>query len=364
MDTRGARCEHPYRLKEGNPLDKRIAILGAGAIGSSIGADLTKAGLDVVLIDQWPAHVDAMKTDGLRVTMADEDLHLPVRAYHLCEVCSLNTQFDIVMLVAKSYDSLWMAQFIMPYLKSDGLLLSVQNSLNDEWLSPLIGHTRDVGCVVELSAELFTPGHVVRNTARTGTWFGLGELHGRITPRLRELETIMGNVGKVNLTSNIWGAKWTKLVTNTMDLAPFAMMGMGPAEASEIPGMFDVCIRLGRESLAVGTRLGYVIEPIFGMSAEEFIGSTDETLERILRTIVSHVKKSKRNCVLHDHLKNRYSEVGYLNGLVAQKGHEVGIPTPANEAITEVTRRIQRGELQPVAANLALVQELLRKSAG
>ena len=341
-------------------MDKSIAILGAGAIGSSIGADLTKAGYNVVLIDQWPAHVEAMKTNGLRVTMADEELHVPVRACHLCEVCSLNMQFDIVMLVAKSYDSCWLAEFIKPHLKSDGVLLSVQNSLNDEWLAPIIGPTRDVGCVVELSAELFTPGHVVRNTTRKGTWFGLGELHGRVTPRVQELEKIMSHVGKVSITSNIWGAKWTKLVTNTMDLAPFAMLGMGPAEASEVPGMFEVCIKLGRESVAVGAKLGYTIEAIFGMSAEEFIGSTDETLEKLLRTIVSHVKKSKRNCVLHDHLKNRYSEVGYLNGLVVTKGREAGIATPANAAIDEITRRIQRGELKPEASNLALVQEMLR----
>ncbi len=341
-------------------MDKSIAVLGAGAIGSSIGADLTKAGYDVVLIDQWPAHVEAMKANGLRVVMTDEDLHIPVRAYHLCELCSLNRQFDIVMLVAKSYDSCWMAEFIKPYLKPDGVLGSVQNSLNDEWIAPIIGATRDVGCVVELSAELFTPGLVERNTTRKGTWFGLGELHGRVTPRLQALEKIMSHVGKVSITTNIWGAKWTKLVTNTMDLAPFAMLGLGPQEASEVPGMFDVCIRLGRESMAVGTKLGYTIEAIFGMSAEEFMGSTDETLEKILRTIVGHVRKSKRNCVLHDHLKRRYSEVGYLNGLVVKKGREVNIPTPANEAITEITRRIQLGELQPDRSNLALVQQMLR----
>lgn len=342
---------------------KNIAILGVGAIGGSIAVDLVRAGYDdIVLIDQWPAHVEAMKADGLRVVIGEEELHAAVRAYHVCEVSSLNKQFDIVLLVAKSYDSCWMAELIKPYLEPDGVLVSVQNSLNDEWIAPIIGVTRDVGCVVELSAELFTPGLVRRNTTHKGTWFGLGELHGRITPRLRELEKLLSHVGRTSMTTNIWGAKWTKLVTNTMDLAPLAMMGLGPQAASEVPGMFDVCIRLGRESLEVGTKIGYTIEPIFGMSAEEFMGSTDETLEKILRTIISHVKKSARNCVLHDHLKARYSEVGYLNGLVVKKGREVGVPTPANEAITEITRRIQDGELKPERSNLALVQEMLRQT--
>jgi 2-dehydropantoate 2-reductase len=340
-------------------MDKKIAVLGAGAIGSSIGADLSKAGHDVVLIDQWPAHVDAMKGNGLRVIMADEDLHTPVRAYHLCELCTLNLQFDVVLLAAKSYDSCWMAEFIKPYLKPDGVLVSVQNSLNDEWIAPIIGITRDIGCVVELSAELFTPGKVQRNTTHARTWFGLGELHGRITPRLRELEKIMSCVGKVSLTPNIWGAKWTKLVTNSMDLAPLAMLGLSPREASEVPGMFEVCIKLGRESMAVGTKLGYTIEPIFGLSADEFVGSTDETLENLLRTIMTHVARSPRNCVLHDHLKGRYSEVGYLNGFVVNKGKEANVPTPVNEAITQITRQIQLGTLKPERSNLALVQKMI-----
>ena len=67
---------------------KKIAVLGAGANGASIGADLTKAGLDVVLIDQWPEHVQAMRTRGLRIEMPEETLHLPVRAYNLCDVCT------------------------------------------------------------------------------------------------------------------------------------------------------------------------------------------------------------------------------------------------------------------------------------
>src|SRR3990167_1858352 len=100
---------------KGSRMSRQIAVVGTGAIGSSVGADLTKAGHDVVLIDQWPAHVEAMKANGVRVVMPDEELHAPVRAYHLCEVSTLNQQYDIVLLAGKSYDSCWMAEFIKPY---------------------------------------------------------------------------------------------------------------------------------------------------------------------------------------------------------------------------------------------------------
>ena len=344
-------------------MEKKIAVLGAGAIGGSVGADLATAGHDVVIIDHWPAHIEAMKAGGLRVVMPDQELHVPVRAYHLCEVCTLNRQFDVVLLAAKSYDTSWMAEFIKPYLAPDGAVVGVQNGMNNDAIASVVGKSRTVGCVFELSAEVFTPGLVQRNTSHQSAWFGLGELHGGLTPRLHELETIMSSVGRISLTTNISGAKWSKLVNSSMILAPFGMLGMQSWEAAEIPEVFKLCIRLGRETMAVGTALGYTMEPIFGLSVEEFIGSADEIVEKLLRTILIHHGKNirkVRGVVLQDYLKGRYTETDYLNGLVAQKGKEVNVPTPANEAVTKINRQIQFGELTPDRSNLALVEQMVR----
>jgi len=338
---------------------ENMAVLGTGAIGSSVGADLTEAGYDVTLIDQWPAHVEAMKSDGLRVTMTDMDLHTPVTAIHLCEVCALSDPFDIVFLTAKSYDSRWMAEFIKPYLKPDGVLVSLQNSLNDEWIAPIVGVTRDVGCVVELSAEIFEPAVVQRNTTRTGTWFGPGELHGRVTKRLEKIASILSCVGKTDITTNIWGAKWTKLIANCMLQAPIGILGLYEQEAARIPQVFDFCVQLGREAMAVGSALGFETEAIYGLSAEEFMGSTDEVLKKNLQTLISHMGEAARNSVLQDHVKGRYSEVDYLNGLVVEKGKEAGVPTPLNAAVTSVTKQIQFGKLQPDPSNLALLSDMM-----
>jgi 2-dehydropantoate 2-reductase len=345
-------------------MEDKMAVLGTGAIGSSVGADLTKAGYDVMLIDQWPAHVDAMKADGLRVSMADEDLHTPVNAIHICELATLTDPFDIIFLTAKSYDSCWMTELIKPHLKPDGVLVSLQNSLNDELIAPIIGPTRDVGCVVELSAEVFEPARVKRNTTHDGTWFAVGELHGRITPRAEKLARILSCVGKTDITTNIWGAKWTKLIANSMLQAPIGVLGLYEQEATDIPEVFDFCIQLGHEAMAVGTALGYTVEAIYGLSADEFIGSTDEVLKKNLRTLVSHMGKEARNSVLQDHLKGRYSEVDQLNGLVVKKGKEAGVPTPLNETVTALTRQIQKGDLNPDRSNLELLNKLLAQVSG
>ena len=62
-------------------MTKKIAVLGTGANGSCVAADLTNAGLDVVLIDQWPAHVEAMRANGLYVTLRQGEIHAKVRLY-------------------------------------------------------------------------------------------------------------------------------------------------------------------------------------------------------------------------------------------------------------------------------------------
>ena len=338
-------------------MNRKIAVLGAGAIGSSVSADLIKAGYDITVIDQWPAQVEAMNSAGLHIQMTDGDVQVPVRAWHLCDLASANPEFDIVFLAVKSNDHRWMAEFIRPYLKSDGVLVGVQNGMNDDSIASIVGRERTVGCVVELSAEIFTPGLVQRNTTHKGTWFSVGELDGFYTPRVKEIESILRNVGRCDVTNNIYGAKWTKLIANTMTMGPFGLLGLKNCEAAELPGMSDISVKLGRESLAVGAALGYRIEPIFGLRADEFAGSTDQNLVTAMKTLLGHVGNRSRTAPIHDHIKGRKSEMEFIPGLVARKGRELGIPTPCNDAVVEIDRQINKGIIKMDQSNFALLQQ-------
>lgn len=343
-------------------MTRKIAVLGTGAIGGSVAADFVKAGHDVTLIDQWPAHVEAMRAHGLRVVMSDDDFTVPVRALHVCELASQPARFDIVMLAAKSYDTRWLTELIKPYLQADGVLVGLQNGMNDEAIASIVGKERTLGCVVELSAEVFTPGLVQRNTTRKTTWFGFGELDGSYTPRLREIEALMSCTAKVSLTPNITGAKWTKLVNSSMILSVFGMLGLQSWQATDIPEVFKVCIRVGRETMAVGAALGYQLEPIFGFTAEQMLGSDDETVEKLLRAVLGHLgpnARKARGVVLQDYLKGRQTEVECLTGVVVEKGRTVDVPTPANDAVLYVNQQIRAGALKPEASNIAIVETMM-----
>lgn len=340
----------------------RIAVLGGGAIGSSVAADLVRTGHDVTLVDQWPAHVDAINASGLRVVMSDDDFTVRLPARHVCDLAHARETYDVVLLASKGYDTRWMTELIRPWLAEGGMMVGLQNGMCDEDIASIVGRERTLGCVVELSAEVFTPGLVQRNTTRSTTWLGFGELDGRRSERLRWLEEAMRCTASVSISENISGAKWTKLVNSSMILSVFGMLGLQSWQATDRPEVFRLCIQVGRETVAVGAAAGLRLEPIFGFAPEQFHGSTDETIEKLLRAVLGHLgpnARKARGVVLQDYVKGRRTEVQSLTGVVVDKGRALGVPVPANAAVLEVNRRIDAGMIGPDPSNVALAESLI-----
>ena len=333
----------------------KIAVFGTGANGSCIAANLVDAGLDVTLIDQWPEHVERMRRDGLKITMPDSELHVPVRAHHLCDVSSFREPFDVVLLVVKAYDTRWACEMIKPHLAADGMMIGMQNGMVADIIREVIGPRRSIGCVVELSSELFTPGIVKRNTPPAKTWIGLGILEGGPTERLAEMQELLLPVGKVEIKSNILAAKWSKLVVNAMCLGPCAMVGLTIFDAIQLPGMRDLIVEIGNEAMQTGQDLGHPLEPIFGLTQADLAGSNSPA-EKMFDTLVGHIGPGRgRNTVLQDFMKGRASEVSMINGLVVEESERRGRAAPANARIAEISRQIEAGTLKPSPANLQLV---------
>src|SRR5262249_34021820 len=153
------------------------------------------------------------------------------------------------LLVFKAYDTRWACELIKPHLKADGMLIGMQNCMAADVIAEVVGVERTIGCVVELSSEMFTPGMVRRNTEPARTWVGLGSLGGGTEKRLAEMQALLASVGKVEIKPNILAAKWMKLVVNAMCLGPFAMVGMPLADAIKVDGMRELIIEIGEEAM-------------------------------------------------------------------------------------------------------------------
>ena len=344
-------------------MSKKIAILGTGANGSCMAAELIEAGYDVTLIDQWPAHIEAMRADGLRIQMDGAEQHVQVRAYHLCEVCTFEDKFDIVLLAMKAYDTVWACHLIEPYLQPDGLLVGTQNGMMAEAIAAVVGPSRTLGCAYDVAAQLSTPGIVQRTLAHAQSWFGIGSLDPSTDGREEEVAELLRHTGRVEVVPDILSAKWMKLTFNAMELTSAAMVGLSDRDALEVPGMRELRLRLGAEAIEAGASLGYQIVPILGLGPEDVTDPTmvPEVLLDTLKEMMSTTAPipDERNTVLMDHSKGRKTEAASINGRVAQELERLGKTGTANAAVAEIFERIANGELEPVITNLDLVQEQL-----
>src|SRR4029077_17390439 len=257
-------------------MSKRIAFVGAGAIGGYIGANLAACGHDVTLIDPWPAHVEGIRADGMHLygMTEAENRSVQVDAMHITDAQQLAKQrpVDIAFIAVKSYDTVWATRLIRQYLAPGGFVVSSQNCVNEERIADVVGWGRTVGCVVGGGGgvELFEPGHVRRTMMKNPNVvsFHVGEPHGRITRRTEELAEMLNGINNRHAPDNLWGERWTKLCVNGMRNGVSAATGMGGNARDSHDAVRRVCIRLGGASVAHGQAMGFRLGKIGALEPE------------------------------------------------------------------------------------------------
>ncbi len=343
---------------------KRIVFMGAGGVGAYVGGHLARAGEDVTLIDPWPEHIDTMKHAGLNLSGTQGEHTVRVNALHLHEVQSLHkTPIDIAFICTKSYDTEWATMMIKQYLAPSAFVVSLQNSINEERIAGIVGWGKTIGCIAStIGVDAFKAGHVMRTIQPGGpgyTVFRVGEVHGRITPRVEMLADMLSNVDSAKATTNLWGERWSKLTINSMGNGVSASTGLNSKGMTELELTRRLSIRLAGEAVQVGKALGYELESIRGMPAEKWVDASKgdpAALEEIEGTMLAGTKRmteAGRPSTGQDIVKGRRTEIEYINGLVAAKGAEVGVPAPTHAALTEVVKRVERGEMDPSPENVA-----------
>jgi 2-dehydropantoate 2-reductase len=337
----------------------RIAVVGTGANGAAIGADLTNAGHDVTFIEQWPAHVEAMREQGIRVEMPEETQTTQVHALHLCDVATLRRPFDLVLVLVKAYDTRWTCELIKPLVAEDGLVVGVQNGMTVDIIADVIGAQRTLGAVIEVSSNMFVPGVVNRQSPPSRSWFALGGIDPAAHARAGDVAEVLAHAGRVEVSDDIRSSKWMKLVVNAAELVPSAILDLPLADAVAIPGMRDFMVAAGREALRTAIAVGIAPRPIFGM-AEARVEDPDVYVEQLFDAVLTDFTLPEtRTTVLQDWMKGRRSEVDQINGLVVSEQERLGGSAPANAVTVRLAHEIEDGERKAGPENVAeLLAEL------
>jgi 2-dehydropantoate 2-reductase len=322
---------------------------------------MAQAGEDVTFIDPWPEHVEHMRKQGLRVTHAMNvpELTVPVRALHITDAQQLAKEkpVDIAFVCMKSYDTAWATLLIKQYLAPDGFVVSLQNCMNEETIAGVVGWGKTLGCIASsILVNLPDPGHIHRGAGKGGkahTVFRAGEVHGRITARAEEVCRLVGTADSALVTSNLWGERWSKLVANVMANGMSACTGLTGRQILETDALRRFQMRLGSEAIRVGQAQGYNLEEVLHIEPETIAraGEGDAAAAKVCDEQrfkdAQRTSATQRPSMGQDMQKGRRTEIEYLNGYVVREGEKVGLTCRANAALTDIVKRVEKGELKP-----------------
>jgi len=346
--------------------DKKIAILGCGALGGYVGGYLTRAGHDVTMIDPWPEHVAMMKDPGIRLEGQTEPENFQVKANAILisdlPVARDIPSFDIIFIAVKSFDTDEAIKTIAPYLAKDGFAASLQNGINEDKISAVVGIERTIGCIAStIAVSLPAPGHIKRMVKLGGsahTVFRVGEIDGRITERVQQVADMLGLIDSSLVTENLMGERWSKVITNAMRNPVAGARDQGSNQNDRDPHVRMLAIRIAAEAIQVANAKSINLVKIAGVEPKLLLAAgtgDDEAYQTVTEKFFAAMERrsdTQRPSMAQDINKGRKTEIDHLNGFIVNCAKKHGIPTPVNEAVIAVIKRIEAGEITPDPANL------------
>ncbi len=342
------------RTRGGEAEDMKIALVGAGSMGTVIGALLSKAGLDVLMVDANREHVDALNSSGATVT-GHMQLNVPVKAVTPEEW--QGTAEMVIYLVKTTYDDAALPQ-VLPHLDEGSFLITLQNGVPEEKVASVVGRERTMGGAIGWGATWLRPGVSELTSEPEKMTFDIGELDGSVTPRLQQVKQVLDHCGEATITDNLMGVRWTKLLANV------AMSGLGAAIDSTYGGILDddkatgaaLCIIL--ETLLTARALGIRMEPMQGVDPAVMLDVARQGLDTAMKVVrmVWGPHRDQVPSMLQDLRRGLPCEVDSLNGYLSARSEEAGVATPVNDRVTEIIRAVQEGSMPLSFSNLERIE--------
>ena len=320
---------------------QRILIWGAGAIGGTAGAYLKRAGHDISFVDVVPEHVQAIRTTGLRISGPVDQFSVTAPAFLPDEVTGT---WDRIFLAVKAHHTEAATWALTPHLAQNGYVLSLQNGLCETLIQRIIGRDRTVGAFVNYSTDWIAPGEVMFGSRGAVV---LGELHGRITPRLIELHALMQTFEpNAIMTENIWGYLWGKLGYGAMLFAQ--ALGMkGISDCLARPELMPVWRALGREVNEVTLAEGISPMGFNGYDPQAFMPNAPHAAaEKAIADLVEFNRPSAKthSGVWRDlAVRKRRTEVDVQIKPIADIGAAHGIACPTVNRLVALIHEIEDG---------------------
>ena len=323
----------------------RIALLGAGAMGTIIGALVTKAGYNIELVDNYAAHVEALNEKGATIIGGIEET-IPVKAVMMD---GLSGKYDLLISLTKQTtmkDSLLAA---IPFTHDETIILTLQNGIPEDIATEIVGINRVMGGGMEFSGTFVSPGISKLASAKETLGISFGRPTGVIDEKALEIETMFKKaLGHCELTDNLMGVRYTKLSDNSCFSGLATALGCLVGDILDNRKAMECIAYNGRECATIIKAKGIQPVELFNLCPTlERVGfSTKEELDQVIAywSATYAPFRAQKASMIQDLEKGRVCEINQINGKFVQEARKLGIPTPFNDQIVACVLEIQEGK--------------------
>lgn len=329
----------------------RIAIYGAGSLGTILGAYISKAGVSIDLINRNKAHIEALNTQGAQV-VGTVQFTQPVVAYTPEE---MRGQYDILFLMTKQQHNTEVVTMLKDFLAPDGVLVTFQNGLPEVQIASILGEQRVLGCTVAWGATMQSAGVCELTSEPDALSFSLGAISANRSKHFAKVKELLELMGTVDIEDNFLGTRWSKLLINASFSGMSAVLGCTFGEAAKPRASRHIVQALIKECIDVCQAGGIRIEPVQGkdiVALLNYKNSIKKAFSYFIIPIAIRKHAKLKASMLQDIEKGKLTEVDAINGAVSDYGRKVSCPTPMNDRVVDIIHRIERGELHPSFDNL------------
>ncbi|MGE4453270.1 MAG: ketopantoate reductase family protein [Sphaerochaeta sp.] len=321
----------------------RIAIFGAGSLGTILGAYLSEGGIAVDLISRNREHIWALQKKGATI-IGKRSATIPVAAM-VPE--SIHGTYDLIFLLTKQLENEQVAQFLKPFLAEDGMLCTMQNGIPEPHLMEILGENRVSGCTIGWGATLVAPG-VVQLTSDESTFsFNLGLPVPGEESWLARISSILSVMGSVTIEKNFMGARWSKLLINASFSGTATLLGCTFGDVAANKKARRIAQLIIKECIDVAEASSITLEPVQGKVIRSLFDYHTPFKQWISFSLIPFAIRKHRTLkpsMLQDIEKGKPCEVDAINGVISEQGRKVAIPTPVNDRVVSLIHSIENGD--------------------
>lgn len=336
---------------------KRCCIYGAGSLGTVLGAYITKNGGQIDLINRNKAHVAALREKGARI-VGTVDLTVPVTAYTPDE---MSGKYDIILLMTKQLHNKEVVTMLKDFLTETGVIVTLQNGIPEPGIAEIVGANHTMGCTVEWGATLSAPGECTLTSAPESLSFHMGKMDGITEEQFTMVKELLTLMCPVHAEDNLIGARWSKLLINATFSGLGTVVGGVFGDVSETKENREIAVMCMKECIDVGHAAGASFAPVQGKDITKLFyykGALKKAFALFLMPIAMKKHRAIEPSMLQDLKQGKACEIDAINGVVCDWGRKCNVPTPINDRIVEVVKKIQNGELKAESANIKLFADL------